>query len=77
MDLWGELIGLPILQQGKAMIFGSGNNPINFVAVQDVADLTCAAAAAIQELPRPLTRFEDWARDRYRSQAAEQQAAIV
>jgi uncharacterized protein YbjT (DUF2867 family) len=43
MDLWGELIGLPILQQGKAMIFGSGNNPINFVAVEDVAALACAA----------------------------------
>jgi uncharacterized protein YbjT (DUF2867 family) len=43
MDLWGELIGLPILQQGKAMIFGSGDNPINFVAVDDVAALACAA----------------------------------
>jgi uncharacterized protein YbjT (DUF2867 family) len=43
MDLWGELIGLPIIQQNKAMIFGSGNNPINFVAVEDVANLACAA----------------------------------
>jgi uncharacterized protein YbjT (DUF2867 family) len=156
MDLWGELIGLPILQQGKATIFGSGNNPINFVAVQDVAavtcavleqgralnqaievcgpenlsmnqvaqifeslagrpakirhvaliamraastllqpvnptlgrlirngvfmdtaNLSCAATAAIQNLPRPLTRFEDWARDHYSPQATERQTAIV
>ncbi len=42
MDLWGELIGLPILQQGKATLFGSGNNPINFVAVDDVAAVACA-----------------------------------
>lgn len=156
MDLWGELLGMPILQQGKATIFGSGNNPINFVAVKDVAALACAvleqtnalnqvievcgpenlsmnqvahifeslagqpakishvpllamrAASALlqpvnptvgrlirngifmdtanlsctatpvtQGLPRPLTRFADWARDRYSSQAAERQAAIV
>ena len=43
MDLWGQLIGLPILQQGKAMIFGRGDNPINFVAADDVATLICPA----------------------------------
>ncbi|MEJ2596914.1 MAG: SDR family oxidoreductase [Anaerolineales bacterium] len=43
MDLWGQLIGLPILQQGKAMIFGGGDNLINFVAADDVANLICAA----------------------------------
>jgi uncharacterized protein YbjT (DUF2867 family) len=37
MDLWAQLIGLPILEQGKTTIFGRGNNPINFVAVEDVA----------------------------------------
>lgn len=42
MDLWGELIGMPIIRQSKAMIFGNGNNPINFVAVEDVAALACA-----------------------------------
>src|SRR5579863_2139308 len=36
MDLWAQLIGQPILEQGKTVIFGRGNNPINFVAVQDV-----------------------------------------
>ncbi len=39
MELWGQMIGEPALKQGKAMIFGSGNNPINFVAVEDVAEL--------------------------------------
>ena len=43
MELWGQLIGVPILQQGKATIFGSGNNPINFVSVEDVADMVCLA----------------------------------
>jgi NADH dehydrogenase len=37
MDLWAQLIGQPILEQGKTTIFGRGNNPINFVAVEDVA----------------------------------------
>jgi NADH dehydrogenase len=31
------LIGQPILEQGKTTIFGRGNNPINFVSVEDVA----------------------------------------
>ncbi len=39
MDLWGAMIGEPIMKQGQASIFGSGRNPINFVAVEDVADL--------------------------------------
>jgi uncharacterized protein YbjT (DUF2867 family) len=37
MDLWAQLTGQPIVEQGKTIIFGSGNNPINFVAVEDVA----------------------------------------
>ena len=37
MDLWAKLIGEPILEQGKTAIFGRGNNPINFVAVEDVS----------------------------------------
>ena len=155
MDLWGELIGMPI-QQSKAMIFGSGNNPINFVAAEDVATLACAVledgnalnqaidvcgpenlsmkqvahifeglsgkpakishvpllamrAASplmqlanptmgrlirngifmdtanlicdtndtIQAFPRASTRFEDWARGHYGSQAAKRQAALT
>ena len=37
MELWAQLIGQPILKQDKTTIFGSGNNPINFVSVEDVA----------------------------------------
>lgn len=37
MDLWAEIIGQPILERGRTTIFGHGNNPINFVAVEDVA----------------------------------------
>lgn len=43
MDLWGELIGEPILKQGRATIFGSGDNPINFISVDDVAETVCTA----------------------------------
>ena len=43
MDLWAQLIGQPILEQGKTTIFGRGNNPINFVAVEDVARFVCFA----------------------------------
>ena len=41
MDLWAQLIGQPIIEQGKTTIFGRGNNPINFVAVDDVARFVC------------------------------------
>ena len=41
MDLWAQLIGRPIIEQGKTTIFGRGNNPINFVAVEDVAHFVC------------------------------------
>ncbi len=37
MELWAQLIGQPIREQGKTTIFGRGDNPINFVSVQDVA----------------------------------------
>jgi NADH dehydrogenase len=43
MDLWAQLIGQPILEQGKTTIFGRGNNPINFVAVEDVAHFVSIA----------------------------------
>jgi uncharacterized protein YbjT (DUF2867 family) len=43
MDLWAQLVGQPIVEQGKTTIFGRGNNPINFVAVEDVARFVCAA----------------------------------
>ncbi len=37
MGLWAQLIGQPIREQGKTTIFGRGDNPINFVSVEDVA----------------------------------------
>src|SRR5437764_9878693 len=37
MELWAQLIGQPTREQGKTTIFGRGNNPINFVSVEDVA----------------------------------------
>ena len=37
MELWAQLIGQPIKEQGKTTIFGRGKNPINFVSVEDVA----------------------------------------
>lgn len=37
MELWAQLIGHPILEREKVTIFGRGNNPINFVSVEDVA----------------------------------------
>ena len=41
MDLWGHLIGASILKQGRAVILGSGSNPVNFVAADDVARVVC------------------------------------
>lgn len=37
MELWASMIGAPILRNGKTTIFGSGENPINFVSAHDVA----------------------------------------
>ncbi|MBK6824363.1 MAG: NmrA family NAD(P)-binding protein [Saprospiraceae bacterium] len=34
-----ELMGKGILKNGKAMIMGKGNNPLNFVSVVDVAQI--------------------------------------
>ena len=34
-----NLLGKSILEKGKTMIFGSGTNPMNFVAAQDIAQL--------------------------------------
>ncbi len=43
MELWAQLIGQPIREQGKTTIFGRGNNPINFVSVEDVARFVSVA----------------------------------
>jgi NADH dehydrogenase len=39
LDLWVELMNKTAGRSGKPVIFGRGNNPINFVAVSDVAAL--------------------------------------
>ncbi len=47
MDTWAQVIGEPLMKTGATKIFGSGQNPINFVAVEDVA------AVAVMTLDRP------------------------
>lgn len=37
MELWAGIIGNPILKNGKATVFGRGDNPINFTSVRDLA----------------------------------------
>lgn len=43
METWAQILGVSIVKHGKAMVFGRGANPINFVSVQDVAK--CAVIA--------------------------------
>jgi uncharacterized protein YbjT (DUF2867 family) len=37
METWAMVVGDPILKTGKVQIFGDGRNPVNFVAVDEVA----------------------------------------
>lgn len=37
METWGQVIGAPLIKNGKTRIFGRGTNPINFVSAHDVA----------------------------------------
>lgn len=37
METWAKLVGEPLIRTGKTVIFGRGNNPINFVSAADVA----------------------------------------
>jgi uncharacterized protein YbjT (DUF2867 family) len=37
MELWAEIVGGPIVKEGKATVFGRGENPINFNSAKDVA----------------------------------------
>jgi uncharacterized protein YbjT (DUF2867 family) len=37
MELWAEIVGEPIFKNGKATVFGRGDNPINFNSAVDVA----------------------------------------
>jgi NADH dehydrogenase len=47
METWAQVIGDPLVRTGSTRIFGSGRNPLNFVAVDDVA------AVAVLTLDRP------------------------
>lgn len=42
MQTWGELLGAPVLQGGTTRVFGTGNNPINFISADDVARIIVA-----------------------------------
>jgi uncharacterized protein YbjT (DUF2867 family) len=50
METWAPIIGEPLVRTGSTRIFGSGRNPLNFVAVEDVA------AVAVLTLDRPDAR---------------------
>jgi NADH dehydrogenase len=39
MELWADIVGGPIVREGKGTVFGRGNNPVNFVSARDVARL--------------------------------------
>jgi len=52
MELWATIMGEPIMKRGKALIFGSGANPINFVSAHDVGLI------AVRVLDGPRTRGE-------------------
>ncbi len=45
METWCEVVGRPLLEQGKTMVFGRGANPINWVSAWDVARFVDLAAA--------------------------------
>lgn len=37
MEFWATLVGQPLLDTGRTQVFGRGNNPVNFVSVDDMA----------------------------------------
>ncbi|HEV2216147.1 MAG TPA: SDR family oxidoreductase [Candidatus Dormibacteraeota bacterium] len=43
METWNEIIGAPLRKAGWAVIFGRGDNPVNFVSADDVANLVALA----------------------------------
>ena len=44
METWGTIMGRPVQASGKTIVFGHGDNPINFVSATDVAALVGLAA---------------------------------
>ena len=39
METWGTIMGPPLQTSGKILVFGRGDNPVNFVSATDVAAL--------------------------------------
>ena len=37
METWCEVLGRPLLEKGKTIVFGRGRNPVNWVSATDVA----------------------------------------
>jgi NADH dehydrogenase len=43
METWGAIMGRPVQASGKILVFGRGDNPVNFVSATDVAALVARA----------------------------------
>jgi len=43
METWATIMGRPLLASGKILVFGRGDNPVNFVSAADVAALVARA----------------------------------
>lgn len=43
METWMTVVGEPLVRTGKTRIFGTGQNPINFVSASDVAEVVATA----------------------------------
>lgn len=43
METWTDILGDSIVKRGKAMVFGRGVNPVNFVSAADVAQFAVMA----------------------------------
>lgn len=43
LETWTDIIGGPLEEKGRALVFGHGQNPINFVPIADVAALVARA----------------------------------
>ena len=39
METWGQIMGRPLQTAGKILVFGRGDNPVNFLSATDVAAL--------------------------------------
>jgi uncharacterized protein YbjT (DUF2867 family) len=50
LETWIEIIGAKVDHGGPALVFGPGQNPINFVSVADVAGFVCLAVNGDQRI---------------------------